>query len=305
MVLDWLKSSKAADLNELIIKKRYGEAVEVIATELKKNNRNERLRLQLAHVLTLAGDRAEAIGVLDTLADDLARDGFVTKAIAVLKKIQKIDPGRSGVDERLASLIEGEAPAVVGTWLDTRPQPEIALEIGEPSPVLVAESGELLPPPARAGETTASRPADGEGQGALATPLFRGMSRDEILAVIRGLRLFSRGPGEILVTEGEPGDSLFVLTTGLCRAYVRNPEGRNREVRQLQEGDFFGEISVLTGHPRSATITTVTPCELLELDRTSLDAILRVHPNVRKVLEEFHARRADSTIEAAIRGMKG
>jgi cAMP-dependent protein kinase regulator len=120
--------------------------------------------------------------------------------------------------------------------------------------------------------------------------------------VIRGLNLLSFGPGAILVTEGEPGDSLFILTTGLCRAYVRNADGNNVEVRQLKEGDFFGEISVLSGRARTATITAATPCELLELDRASLDSILETHPNVRNVLEEFFMKRAQSGLEAEARG---
>ena len=130
------------------------------------------------------------------------------------------------------------------------------------------------------------------------------MSPEEIAAVIRGIRLLGFGPGSIVVSEGEPGDSLFVVTTGLCRAFVRNATGKNLEVRQLSEGDFFGEISILTGQPRTATITTATPCELLELSRGSLDSIIKTHPRVKEVLAEFHARRADSTVEASIRGIE-
>ncbi|HYN01236.1 MAG TPA: hypothetical protein VE359_02200, partial [Vicinamibacteria bacterium] len=63
----------------------------MISAALKENSRNERLRVQLAHVLALAGKQAEAADVLDRLADDLARDGFATKAVAVLKKMQKLD----------------------------------------------------------------------------------------------------------------------------------------------------------------------------------------------------------------------
>jgi hypothetical protein len=300
MVKNWF--SKEASINDLIVQKRYDEAADLISKELGGNKKNERLRLQLAHVLTLAGERNDAIGVLDTLADDLARDGFVTKAIAVLKKIQKLDPGRKNVDERLAALIEGEAPSVQGTWMNTSPQPEIAIDLGEPAPVLVNDSGTLVPPPEKAGDVATARSGPGGEGGALGTPLFRGMSRNEILAVIRGLNLLGVGSGEILVSEGEPGDSLFVLTTGRCRAYVRNPQGKNVEVRQLHEGDFFGEISVLSGKPRTATITTTMPCELLELDRASLAEIIKSHPNVRKVLEEFFAQRADSSLEAAARG---
>jgi cAMP-dependent protein kinase regulator len=299
MVKSWFKGSRDFDINDLILNKQYDQAAGLISKALGANKKNERLRLQLAHVLTLAGERNDAIGVLDTLADDLARDGFVTKAIAVLKKIQKLDPGRSGVDERLAALIDDGPSAAGGTWMDTSPHAEIAIDLGEPAPVVVGDSGSLVPPPEKPAEAA---PAPGQSGGALGTPLFRGMSRAEIVAVIRGLNLLSFGSGAILVTEGEPGDSLFILTTGLCRAYVRNADGKNVEVRQLKEGDFFGEISVLSGKPRTATITTATPCELLELDRASLVPIIKTHPNVRKVLEEFFMKRRDSSDESAARG---
>jgi cAMP-dependent protein kinase regulator len=301
MVLDWFKGSKASSVNELIVKKEYPRAIELISAELEKNSRNERLRLQLAHVLALADRRDEAVEVLDGLAGDLARDGFATKAVAILKKIQKLSPGRDDVDERLASLIGEQAAIPVRPWVDAGP-PEIGLEIGEPSPVRVTASGRVVPPPEKPSADAAA--AKTRREAARGTPLFRGMSVREIIAVIHGLRLQTFAAGEILVTEGEPGDSLFVLTTGLCRAFVRNPAGRNVEVRELREGDFFGEISVLTGQPRSATITTATPCELLELDRESLDSILASHPKVKDVLDEFHTARADSTIEAAIRAMR-
>ncbi len=305
MVMDWFKGSKASSVGELIVRKDYPKAIELISGELEKNRRNERLRMQLAHVLALAGRKAEAGDVLDRLADDLARDGFATKAVAVLKKMQKLDPSRSGIDERLAELIGSRPAPAAEAWVDDGPLPEIALGFGEPAPVGVTEKGDLVPPPERSSPVPSKPASQAKGSGALATPLFRGMSPEEIVAVIRGIRLLSFGPGSIVVTEGEPGDSLFVVTTGLCRAFVRSATGKAMEVRQLSEGDFFGEIAILTGQPRSATITTATPCELLELSRESLDSIIKTHPRVKQVLEEFHARRADSTLEAAIRGLQG
>ena len=122
MVLDWFKGSKASSVNELIVKKEYPKAIELISAELEKNSRNERLRLQLAHVLALAERKDEAVGVLDGLAGDLARDGFATKAVAILKKIQKLSPGRDDIDERLASLI-GEPGGDPGQALGRRRPP--------------------------------------------------------------------------------------------------------------------------------------------------------------------------------------
>jgi len=70
----------------------------------------------------------------------------------------------------------------------------------------------------------------------------------------------------------------------------------------LGEGSFFGEISTLSGRPRSATITTAAACEILELDRASLDAISVSHPRVRSVLEAFSAARAADPEAARARG---
>lgn len=133
-------------------------------------------------------------------------------------------------------------------------------------------------------------------------PLFRGFSRDELGAVIKGLRLLTFEPGEIVVTAGEPGASLFVVTAGRVKAFVPDPSGHSRFVRELGEGEFFGEISILRGGPRTATITAATRSEVLELDRTTLDAICATHPHVREVLQEFHDRRAAASIDASPRG---
>jgi CRP-like cAMP-binding protein len=69
----------------------------------------------------------------------------------------------------------------------------------------------------------------------------------------------------------------------------------------MEEGEFFGEVSLLSGGARSATVTAATPCELLELDRRTLDDIARRHPRVRTIIEEFYAERAGSPSELEAR----
>ena len=101
--------------------------------------------------------------------------------------------------------------------------------------------------------------------------------------------------------EGEAGSSLLILTTGVVRAYVMNDMGHNVEVRTMEEGEFFGEISLLTGKPRSATITAATPCELLEHNKTALDEISKDHPHVMQVVQEFHDQRSGSVDEMMAR----
>ena len=72
-------------------------------------------------------------------------------------------------------------------------------------------------------------------------------------------------------------------------------------VGALGEGSFFGEMSTLSGQPRSATVTAAAPCDLLELDRATLDRIAVPHPHVRAVLEDFSRRRAADPAAAAAR----
>jgi hypothetical protein len=133
------------------------------------------------------------------------------------------------------------------------------------------------------------------------TPLFPDFSAGELVEVIRGLELRSFEPGEIIVTEGEPGASLFLLTTGSVRTYVRDQEGRSAAVRTLGEGDFFGEVSLLEGSPRTATVTAAGRCELLEIDRLTLGRIAHKHPHIWSVVRGFYESRFRSEAEVAAR----
>jgi len=133
------------------------------------------------------------------------------------------------------------------------------------------------------------------------TPLFRDFGPEELVEVIRGLRLRRFDAGEIVVSEGEPGDSLFLLTTGMARTYMKNASGRNALVRELAEGDVFGEVSLLSGAARSATVTAASFCELLEIDRPTLDDIAQRHPRVWSVLKGFYDERVRSEQETRAR----
>jgi hypothetical protein len=125
----------------------------------------------------------------------------------------------------------------------------------------------------------------------VSSPLFADFSETDLVAVIQGLELVSYGPGEILISQGDPGTSLFVITSGVVRAFVKQENGKNKQVREMGEGSFFGEIAVLSGKPRTATVTSKTPVEALILERKTLDNIVKTHPSVRTTLQKFAAER--------------
>jgi CRP-like cAMP-binding protein len=84
--------------------------------------------------------------------------------------------------------------------------------------------------------------------------------------------------------------------------FVRDTQSRSGFVCALVDGAFFGEMSALSGRPRSATVTAATPCDLLELDRGTLDRISERHPRVRELLEEYSSSRSSDPAAQALRG---
>ena len=149
-----------------------------------------------------------------------------------------------------------------------------------------------FPDAAPAAATAPETPPRGGSQ-IVVSPLFRDFAVDEMVAVIQGLRLLTFERGQAILREGQPGGSLYTLTSGRVRVFRKDVvTGAQNQVGDLKEGAFFGEISILTGQPRMASIVALTRCELLELDRPTLDEIAKTHPHVWDVLREFAGKRA-------------
>src|SRR5205085_10338796 len=98
--------------------------------------------------------------------------------------------------------------------------------------------------------------------------------------------------------------SMYVIASGEVKVFTSGKDNKTVYLAKLGEGDFFGEVSVLTGKPRTATITASQRTELLRLDKEKLDNALAKHPGIRKVLDEFYKRRANHTVEAMIESLK-
>ncbi len=449
--------SKSDDVVSLIAAKKYGPAIEILREQLRKRGASTTVRKQLADVLVLSGKTVEAVSLLLPLADKFAREGFAAKAVSVLKKIQKIDPGRRDVEERLARLIEEKQRQAAVALPTTRPGFEIGMEeIGmepppsgpidlppspAPVPIVVPEPGPTIAVPPPTADIPAAKPApvtpepilapppepaplkispaqmpsltdagpdatlplptldpppgagelldlegspapvgeildlggapapapaspvdeiedydllyvpDGEeaeedaeeeivlpdatanaamseggfadelmslvdsvfqespdaagtpapegsqsgGGQIVVSPLFRDFSVDEMVAVIQGLKLLTFERGQVILREGKPGGSLYMLTAGRVRAFRKDRQtGKQVQIGDLEEGAFFGEMSILTGQPRMASIVALNSCELLELDRPTLDGITKKHPHVWDVLREFAEQRSQA-----------
>ncbi len=137
------------------------------------------------------------------------------------------------------------------------------------------------------------------------SPLFEVLKPEEREALVKEMELESHNEGDVVISEGDRGGSMYVITSGEVKVYSRAP-GKSGAIylAKLGEGDFFGEVSVLTGKPRTATITASRPTELLRLDKEKLDNALAKHPGIRKVLDDFYKKRATHTVEAMVESLK-
>lgn len=278
-------STGAHDVDALIAKRKYPKAIAAVRKKLEEDPRSIRWRQQLADLLALEGENQEAVQILSKLAQEFVEDGIDAKGIAVLKKIQRIEPGHRKVEEQITELIRRRRRGSIKARL---PKPETD-EL-----VVVRLSDEhLREPPPRIPKKLA---------GVSSSALFSDFSADDLLAFIQGLQLKTFAPGQIIVTEGEPGDSLFVLASGAVRVYVRDGIGTSEQVRLLNQGEFFGEVSLLSKSQRTATIVTCCPCEILELDRPTLNRIAKQHPEIPSIIYSAYKRRVNSPEELQARG---
>ena len=124
-------------------------------------------------------------------------------------------------------------------------------------------------------------------------PLFSDLTTPEFIDVALLLVRRVLKVGELAVREGEPGDSMFIISTGEVRATIER-DGRQVPVATLRDGDFFGEMAVLSGEPRTATVTAVKNTEVLELSRENLREICSRHPHVEAKIRLFYDERMAS-----------
>jgi CRP-like cAMP-binding protein len=99
------------------------------------------------------------------------------------------------------------------------------------------------------------------------------------------------GEGDVVILEGDPGTSFFVVATGRLAVSKRDDRGEAAALAHLGEGDFFGEVALLSGAPRAATVIAEGPCELLEFPSDALLEIARAHPHLAASLRRFYRQR--------------
>src|SRR5262245_29954232 len=121
-------------------------------------------------------------------------------------------------------------------------------------------------------------------------PLFEGLDEVSLAEVYGQMRRRQFAAREFLCREGEPGESLFVIESGMVQVFVGLAESPGT-VARLTRGDVVGEMALLTGELRSANVLATVPTTALELSREALARMISRHPSVLANLSRILSRR--------------
>jgi CRP/FNR family transcriptional regulator, cyclic AMP receptor protein len=112
-------------------------------------------------------------------------------------------------------------------------------------------------------------------------PLFESVGRLVLLALAQASELQTGEKGDVLVREDDlAARGFYLILEGSAKVVLTGPDGREAVLALLEEGDFFGEMSLLDGDPRSATVRATTEIRLVLLRRPSFMDLLQKHPEI-------------------------
>lgn len=121
-------------------------------------------------------------------------------------------------------------------------------------------------------------------------PLFAPLSDEETQKLAKATLARVFAPGESIVRQGQKGKSMFVIHRGAVDVQFKE-DGVSTSLRKLRDGDFFGEMGLLTGEPRTATVFAEEETEVFEISNVCLKPILEENPNLVASLSQIVAER--------------
>ncbi|HET7234989.1 MAG TPA: cyclic nucleotide-binding domain-containing protein [Actinomycetota bacterium] len=128
-------------------------------------------------------------------------------------------------------------------------------------------------------------------------PLFEGLSRAHLGHLAALAEDASYNAGRVIVRRDDPGKAFYVIVAGQAKV-VKGKIVTARGEATLGPGDFFGELALLDGEPRAATVVASTPLQTIRIERTAFRRMLREEPDIAVKLLEGMARRTRKILAA-------
>ena len=122
-------------------------------------------------------------------------------------------------------------------------------------------------------------------------PLFSELNEGELQSLLNKVVAKTFSPDTFICREGDEGGSLWVISRGEVAITKQSSKGKEVRIRNLREGDFFGEFGFFTDQRRHANVKALTESEVLEIHRDELNEIIKRHPHIKEVLQDFFKER--------------
>lgn len=256
---------------------------------VQSEKNNPQVHLKIGDIDQRLGLTAEAIEAYHHAAYLLRSDGFLQKAGALYKIILRLDPQNAKALSLSEKLLE-ELDAARGG----------RLRFGASAGSQAAETVPAEQESAAAQQTTGTlQPAVSD---VTVPDFFSGIPETVAKEFLRGLTVKTYDDGQAVVEEGDSGDSMYIIRSGNARV-VSHLLGRELELGFLAANDIFGEVSFLSGRPRTASVVASGALEVYELGRPELEELISLNPSILANLEEFRQSRARETISRVKRAI--
>lgn len=313
----------------LMVKGKWYHALEQLEQAYALDKNDPVITLRMGDVYVKLKDDDIAAQYYTKTADIFARYGETPKALATYKMALRTDPSLAGVQDKINGLaypqsatrntddnrarlelsdpmpdiseVSNAVPDIT-PLKDASPVCEITTPVGGSfGAINLSDSGNRpaygSPADVLFGDHIELSDGTAEAPGMQNSALLSELSAEELMELMGRMSLRSFGEGETVVREGEEGHSLYIIRNGKVKVVTRV---KDEEVilARLGEGDFFGEVSFLTGRPRTADIIAEEPSELMELCRDDLNSVIARHPNIEGVLRLFHENRVTDTLSS-------
>ena len=314
------KEQLSNDLAKFVEQSQWAKAVQAQQALIDLEPANSNYFLRMGDCNVKAGNKAAAVKAYYQAADLFVKAGFAVKGIATYKMILRVAPDEKQATELMRAI--NSNPAVTGGAPPPPPAPEPApapqvelapppepapaptpaaappppIEMPQPPPPAAPAPAPPPPPPAPAPviELELEIEAAPVQEKKDINPLFAAFSKDEFGAIVDKLEPVEFMAGERIIAEGDEGDAMYLISSGGGRV-VKEVEGQELTLDNLAEGEFFGEMSLLVGGPRSASVFAATNTEVLRLKSSDLFEIMKKYPRIESVLEEFYEKRSKAT----------
>ncbi|HEY1559139.1 MAG TPA: DUF1003 domain-containing protein [Kofleriaceae bacterium] len=128
-------------------------------------------------------------------------------------------------------------------------------------------------------------------------PMFDGLAPEDVKALAKSLTDREYRAGQIIMNQGDPGTSMFIVARGHVNIHLPGEASRRISLKDVTDGEYFGELALFDDKPRSASALATTDALLLELDRTTLERYLTTRPHAAMTLLRTMSTRLRQTNE--------